>query len=93
MELGFELDQSGGQFVQAIVKAVREDNEGVRVVEYPGYFRVTADDRLVLRKETVQKYYPYPFEMEDVQVYVSSYFGDIKEWSDEKIQFEWGLLE
>jgi phenol hydroxylase P2 protein len=92
MDVGLELDVSGEGFVRAIVEAILEENPEARITEYPGYIRVTAPDRIVIRRDRIARHHPYPFQLEDVQVYVSSYFGDIKEWSDDAIVLEWGLL-
>lgn len=89
MNVGLELDGSGGQLVEAVIKAITEENPQATVERYPGYVRVTAPDRIVITREALRRHHPYPIDLGELQVYVSSYFGDIEEWSDDLIRVQW----
>jgi phenol hydroxylase P2 protein len=89
MNVGLELDGSGGQLVEAVVKAITDENDQATVERYPGYVRVTAPDRIVISREALARHHPYQIDLTDLQVYASSYFGDIEEWSDEVIRIQW----
>ena len=91
--VGIDLDTSGGGIVTAIIAAIEEDNEGVIVEDFSVYKKVKVPGKLVLNRETVEEHLGADFEMDQVHIFMSSYFGFITDWDEEQLTIEWENAE
>ncbi len=91
--VGMDLDTSGGDVVRAIISAIEEDNEGVLVEDFSVFKKVKAPGKLVLKRETVEEYLGQDFDMDQIHIYMSSYFGFIADWDEEQLIIEWEEAE
>lgn len=87
--VGMDLDTSGGSVVQAIIEAVEKDNEGTVVEDYMVYKKVKCPGQLVLRRETVEDCLGQDWEIDGLHLYMSSYFGFIKDWDEDQLIIHW----
>ncbi|WP_047151915.1 MmoB/DmpM family protein [Aneurinibacillus tyrosinisolvens] len=87
--VGMDLDTTGGEVVQAIIDAIKQDNKDAVVEDYMVYKKVKAPKQLVLRRETVEDLLGSDWEMDRIHIYMSSYFGFIKEWDEDQLIIHW----
>ncbi|MGA8943893.1 MAG: MmoB/DmpM family protein [Thermoactinomyces sp.] len=87
--VGMDLDTSGGDVVEAIIEAVKKDNEGVVVEDFTVFKKVKAPGKLLLRRETVEECLGREWEMDSLQLFMSSYFGFIRNWDEEQMIIHW----
>jgi phenol hydroxylase P2 protein len=88
--VGLDLDSSGGDVVEAIITAAIEDNEGVEVEDYITFKKVKAPERLIIRKESVEEHLGRDWSLDELQIFMASYFGFIEEQDeDEALLFYW----
>lgn len=87
--VGMDLDTSGGEIVRAIIEAIQTDNEGVIVEDYVVHKKVKAPGQLVLRRETVEECLGDDWSMDGVHLYMSSYFGFIEDWDEDRLIISW----
>jgi phenol hydroxylase P2 protein len=87
--VGMDLDTSGGEAVQAVIEAIKQDNKDVIVEDYMVYKKVKAPRQLVLRRETVEDILGSDWEIDRIHIYMSSYFGFIKEWDEDQLIIHW----
>jgi phenol/toluene 2-monooxygenase (NADH) P2/A2 len=91
--VGIDLDTSGGNVATAIIAAIEEDNEGVVVEDFSVYKKVKVPGKLVLNRETVEEHLGADFEMDQIHLVMSSYFGFITDWDEEHLTIEWENAE
>lgn len=74
-----------GELAQAVVEAAREDNPGkeIRVDDKRAYLRIDTDGELILRRETIERALGRRFEMNDLEVQLSSFAGRIETLPDQ----------
>lgn len=87
--VGMDLDTSGGEMVTAIIEAIKEDNEGVIVDDFSVFKKIKAPGKIVLKRENVEEHLGGDFEMDQVQLVMSSCFGFITEWDEDHLIIEW----
>lgn len=87
--VGMDLDTSGGDVIHAIIGAVEKDNEGVVVEDFMVYKKVKAPQRLILKRETVEECLGREWDMDDIHLFMSSYFGFIQDWDEEQLIIGW----
>lgn len=87
--VGMDLDTSGGDIVNAIIAAIEEDNEGVLVEDFLVFKKVKVPHKLILNKETVEEHLGQDFDMDQVHIYMSSYFGFIDDWDEDRLIIQW----
>ena len=65
-----------------IVEAVERDNPGVTVEHQPAMIRLTAEDRLVVNRETVSEISGGDWDPQDIQLVLISFGGNLDEDED-----------
>ena len=91
--VGMDLDTSGGDIVRAIISAIEEDNQGVEVEDFSVFKKVKAPGKLILNRKTVEEHLGQDFDMDQVHIYMSSYFGFIADWDEEQLIIAWEEAE
>lgn len=74
---------------RAIVDAIEGDNEGVVVSRMPGLVRAQCPQRLVIRSASVERHLGRPWETQEFQLSIVSYFGHIDDWDDDQVVVAW----
>lgn len=87
--VGMDLDASGGDAIEAVIEAIRQDNEEVVVEDYSIYKKVKAPKEMILRRETVEECLGREWDMDDIHLYMSSYFGFIHDWDEDQLIIRW----
>lgn len=87
--VGVDLDTSGGDVVDAIIEAAIEDNEEVEVEDYITYKKVKAPAKLIIRKESVEEHLGREWSLDEIHLYMASYFGFIEDQDGEQIVLYW----
>jgi toluene monooxygenase system protein D len=77
-----------GDLAQAVIEAAKVDNPGkeVFVDDKRAYIRIHTDQEMILRRQTIEEELGRPFKMNDLEVDLSSFAGQI-ESGDESIRF------
>ena len=77
-----------GDLAMAVIEAARIDNPGkeIFVEDKRAYIRIHADQEMVLRQETIEEELGRPFKMNDLEVDLSSFAGQI-ESQDNAVRF------
>jgi toluene monooxygenase system protein D len=73
-----------GELASAVAEAAQEDNPGkeIRVDDKRAYLRIETDDEMILRRETIERALGRPFVMNDLEVDLSSFAGQIETLPD-----------
>ena len=73
-----------GDIAEAVAEAAEIDNPGKEILvdDKLAYFRVETDDELVLKRETIEECLGRPFRMQELEVNLSSFAGNIEMDSD-----------
>lgn len=74
-----------GEFADAIIEAIREDNPGkeVHLRSRASYVRIELEGECKLRRETVQAKLGRPFLLAEIEVHMPSFVGQIQTGDDE----------
>ena len=77
-----------GEVALAAIDAIHEDNPDKEIVvnDHGGYIRVEAQGGLVLRKETMEKCLGRPFSIQEIEVDLISFSGQI-ELTDDHVRW------
>ena len=77
-----------GDLALAVIEAARIDNPGkeVFVEDKRAYIRIHTEHEMILRRETIEEELGRPFRMNDLEVDLSSFAGQI-ESLDEAVRF------
>ncbi len=77
-----------GDLAQAVIEAAKIDNPGkeVFVKDSLAYIRIHTEHEMILNRETIQEELGRPFKMNDLEVDLSSFAGQI-ESGDQSIRF------
>jgi len=77
-----------GDLAQAVIEAATTDNPGkdIFVDDKRAYIRIHAEQEMILRQATIEEALGRPFRMNDLEVDLSSFAGQI-ESGDEAIRF------
>ncbi|WP_456406730.1 MmoB/DmpM family protein [Thiolapillus sp.] len=73
-----------GDVAQAAVEAAEMDNPGkeITVDDKVAYLRIAAEDELILTRESMEECLGRPFKMQDIEINLSSFAGQIDANSD-----------
>ncbi|BAO43851.1 MmoB/DmpM family protein [Thiolapillus brandeum] len=73
-----------GDVAHAVVEAAEIDNPDKEIIvdDKLAYVRVMAEDELILKRETLEECLGRPFRMQDLEVNLSSFAGQIEMDSD-----------
>jgi toluene monooxygenase system protein D len=73
-----------GELAFAVAEAAEEDNPGkeIRVDDKRAYLRIETDGEMILRRETIERALGRPFVMNDLEVDLSSFAGQIETLPD-----------
>lgn len=73
-----------GDLAMAVIEAARIDNPGkeVFVEDKRAYIRIHTDQEMILRRETIEEELGRPFKMNDLEVDLSSFAGQIESRGD-----------
>lgn len=74
-----------GELARAVVEAAEIDNPSrtISVEDKVAYLRISTDDELVLKRETIEEMLGRPFSMNELEVDLSSFAGRIETGSDQ----------
>lgn len=74
-----------GDFADAVVEAIRDDNPGKEVVvrTRASYVRIEVDGECTVRRETIQAKLGRPFRMSEMELNMSSFAGQIETGNDQ----------
>ena len=77
-----------GELAEAVIEAIREDNPNKEVLieRRASYVRVQTEGECVIRRETVADMLGRPFRMQELEVDMSAFAGQI-ETSTEHVRF------
>ena len=69
-----------GELAFAVAEAAAEDNpdKEIRVEDKRAYLRIETDNEMILRRETIERALGRPFAMNDLEVDLSSFAGQIE---------------
>ena len=68
---------------RCIIEAVLEDNPDAIVNEQPAMVRIDTEDRLVIRRGTIEEKLGRSFDLQEMQIYLITLTGHIDETDDE----------
>ena len=70
----------GGEIALAACDAIEEDNpdKEILIEDYRTYLRVEADGGLIIRRETMEEILGRPFRMQELEVNLSGFSGQIE---------------
>lgn len=83
------LDLSNSDTTEAIIEAIEQDNEDVKVTHFPGYIKVESLNKLVINQASVEEMLGEKWETEDLQLVVTSYYGFMGDWDEDHIIIQW----
>lgn len=77
-----------GDLAMAVIEAAKVDNPGkeIFVEDKRAYIRIHAEQEMILRQETIEEELGRPFKMNDLEVDLSSFAGQI-ESQDKAVRF------
>jgi toluene monooxygenase system protein D len=77
-----------GDLAMAVIEAARVDNPGKEIIvdDKRAYIRIHTEHEMVLHRETIEEELGRPFKMNDLEVDLSSFAGQI-ESGDNSIRF------
>jgi phenol/toluene 2-monooxygenase (NADH) P2/A2 len=85
--VGVDLQENDDS--RGIVDALEEDNAGVVISRMPGLVRVQCPQRLVINQASVERHLGRPWETQEFQLSIVSYFGHIDDWDDDQVVVAW----
>jgi phenol hydroxylase P2 protein len=85
--VGVDLQENDDS--RAIVDAIEEDNPDVVISRMPGLVRAQSPQRLVINQASVARHLGRPWETQEFQLSIVSYFGHIDDWDDDQIVVAW----
>lgn len=68
---------------RCIVEAVLEDNPDAILNEQPGMVKIDAEDRMVIKRATIEEKIGRAFDLQEMQIYLITLSGHIDETDDE----------
>jgi toluene monooxygenase system protein D len=82
----------GGEIAAVAVDAIIEDNpeKEVLVEDHRTYLRVEAEGGLIIRRETMERMLGRKFEMQELEVWLTGYSGQIDTRDD---QIRWYFIK
>ena len=83
------LDLIAGDTTEAVLQAVEQDNPTVKISRYPAWVKIESLERLVINRESVEKYLGMSWNPRELELIVTSYYGFMTEWDDDQILLQW----
>ena len=73
-----------GDIAEAVVEAAEIDNPDKEILndDKVAYVRIQAEDELILKRETIEECLGRPFRMQELEINLSSFAGNIEMGSD-----------
>lgn len=65
-----------------VIEAIKKDNPGAVVEQQPAMIRITADDELIVKRETVSEELGTDWDPQDIQLILISFGGNVDEDDD-----------
>ena len=77
-----------GDLVDPVIDTARIDNPGkeIRIDDKNAYIRIEADDELILTRETLEEQLGRPFNMQELEINLASFAGQIQA-DEDRIRF------
>lgn len=91
--VGIDLDSSGGAVIDAIIEAAKEENVGVEVDNFSTFIKLKAPNELIIKRELVEEHLGRDWSMDELHIYMASYFGFMEEMDDEQLILRWNNVE
>ena len=66
-----------------IIEAILQDNPSAVVDEQPAMVKINAEDRLVVRRETIEELIGRPYDLQEMQVHMITMSGNLDQTDDE----------
>ena len=70
-----------------IVESILADNPGAVLDEQPAMVKINAEDRLVVRRETIEELIGRPYDLQEMQVHMITMSGNLDQTDDEMTLF------
>ncbi len=70
-----------------VIEAILQDNPGAVVDEQPAMVKINAEDRLVVRRETIEELIGRPYDLQEMQVHMITMSGNLDQTDDEMTLF------
>ena len=70
-----------------IVDAILQDNPSAVVDEQPAMVKINAEDRLVVRRETIEELIGRPYDLQEMQIHMITMSGNLDQTDDEMTLF------
>ena len=70
-----------------VIEAILQDNPSAVVDEQPAMVKINAEDRLVVRRETIEELIGRPYDLQEMQVHMITMSGNLDQTDDEIILF------
>lgn len=83
------LDLNYCDETEAIIEAIKLDNENVIVSRFPDTIKVEALNKLVINRETVEDCLDEEWQTNDLRRVVKSYYGFMGDWDEDHIILLW----
>jgi phenol hydroxylase P2 protein len=70
-----------------IVDAILQDNPHAVVNEQPAMVKIDAEDKLVVRRETIEELIGRPYDLQEMQIHMITMSGNLDQTDDEMTLF------
>ncbi|WP_458414198.1 MmoB/DmpM family protein [Schinkia sp. CFF1] len=91
--VGIDLDSSGGDVISAIIEAAKEENAGVVVDNFSTFIKLKAPNELIIKRCLVEEHLGRDWSMDELHIYMASYFGFMEEMDDEQLIIRWNNVD
>lgn len=91
--VGIDLDSSGGDVIEAIIEAARMENIGVEVDNFSTFIKLKAPNEMVIKRSLVEEHLGRDWSMDELHIYMASYFGFMEEMDEEQLVIRWNNIE
>ncbi len=87
--VGIDMDSSAGAVIDAIVEAAKEFNAEVEVDNFSTFIKIKAPNELIIKRELVEEHLGRDWSMDELHIYMASYFGFMEEMDEEQLVIRW----
>jgi len=91
--VGIDLDSSGGDVIEALIEAAKEENTGVEVDNFSTFIKLKAPNQLIIKRNLVEEHLGRDWSMDELHIYMASYFGFMEEMDEEQLVIRWNNIE
>lgn len=91
--VGIDMDSSAGAVIDAIVEAAKEFNAEVEVDNFSTFIKIKAPNELIIKRELVEEHLGRDWSMDELHIYMASYFGFMEEMDEEQLVIRWNNVE